>query len=327
MFARALKLRLEPVSLSDQVLQNLARVLYKLEEFEASIKCYHKMATHDFYSQVGLALASLKAEKFEDGYSAYGAALQLAQEPAQRSHVLTAMATIAFKFQGPDAAKTLLFQSCQQRPPSLQGILALCVLGLQQSNSTLVQAALSEMNNHKDHDTKSDIVAMKSLVVTLQGDATAAQRMISKAIHQRPDDPGLWKVMATHLLNYHGSTLSGSASRCAQKSAGLCMQEAKGHSNIHNSSNSVEMMSLVGLCLLPVDKKAAYKDAIKAVHCYPERLEPWCVLLKANEGGEGAKVEGGGNKEQQYQRVLAQAKAVMSNHCSNKPLMAWVDQQ
>ena len=151
--------------------------------------------------------------------------------------------------------------------------------------------------------------------------------MISKAIHQRPDDPGLWKVMATHLLNYHGSTLSGSASRCAQKSAGLCMQEAKGHSNIHNSSNSVEMMSLVGLCLLPVDKKAAYKEAIKAVHCYPERLEPWCVLLKANEGGEGAKVEGGGNKEQQYQRVLSQAKAVMSNHCSNKPLMAWVDQQ
>ena len=63
MFARALKLRLEPVSLSDQVLQNLARVLYKLEEFEASIKCYHKMATHDFYSQVGLALASLKGKK------------------------------------------------------------------------------------------------------------------------------------------------------------------------------------------------------------------------------------------------------------------------
>ena len=179
------------------------------------------------------------------------------------------------------------------------------------------------MNNHKDHDTKADIVAMKSLVVTLQGDSSAAQRMISKAIHQRPDDPSLWKVMATHLLNYHGATLSGSASRCAQKAAGLWQAC---HSRIH--SNSVEMMSLVGLCLLPVDKKAAYKEAIKAVHCYPERLEPWCVLLKANEGcGDGevvAKLQG---KEQQYQRVLAQAKAVMSNHCSNKPLMAWVDQQ
>ena len=159
--------------------------------------------------------------------------------------------------------------------------------------------------------------------------------MISKAIHQRPDDPGLWKVMATHLLNYHGPILSGSASRCAQKSAGLCMQDAtkgqQGHSrSIH--SNSVEMMSLVGLCLLPVDKKAAYKEAIKAVHCYPERLEPWCVLLKANEGcdggGVGEEIAKVGNKEtQQYQRVLAQAKAVMSSHCSNKPLMAWVDEQ
>ena len=138
--------------------------------------------------------------------------------------------------------------------------------------------------------------------------------MISKAIHQRPDDPGLWKVMATHLLNYHGSTLSGSASRCAQKSAGLCMQEAKGHSNIHNSSNSVEMMSLVGLCLLPVDKKAAYKEAIKAVHCYPERLEPWCVLLKATNDDPS---------------VLAQTKAVrnLDEKGSNKPLVEWIDTQ
>ena len=113
----------------------------------------------------------------------------------------------------------MLFQSCQQRPPSLQGVLALCVLGLQQSDPTLVQAALSEMNKYKD-PTKADIVAMKSLVMALQGDATAAKRMISKAIHQRPDDSGLWKVMSIHLLNYHGTSLSGSASRCAQKSAG-----------------------------------------------------------------------------------------------------------
>ena len=73
-----------------------------------------------------------------------------------------------FPFQGPDAAKTLLFQSCQQRPPSLQGVLALCVLGLQQSNPTLVQAALSEMDKHKDNS-KADIIAMKSLVMALQG--------------------------------------------------------------------------------------------------------------------------------------------------------------
>ena len=71
-------------------------------------------------------------------------------------------------FQGADPAKTLLFQSCQQRPPSLQGVLALCVLGIKQKNPTLVQAALSEMDQHKDSG-KADTVAMKALVMTLQG--------------------------------------------------------------------------------------------------------------------------------------------------------------
>ena len=89
-------------------------------------------------------------------------------------------------------------------------------------------------------------------------------------------------------------------------SAGLSLQ---GH-----QSSSVEMMSLVGLCLLPVDKKAAYKEAIKAVHCYPERLEPWCVLLKATNDDPS---------------VLAQTKAVrnLDEKSSNKPLAEWIDTQ
>ena len=98
MFTRALKLQLES-DLQDKILINLARVLYKLAEYEASIKCYSKIKTQDFYSHVGLALASVKAEKYQEAYTAYGTALQLAQDPAERSQVLTAMATIAFKFQ------------------------------------------------------------------------------------------------------------------------------------------------------------------------------------------------------------------------------------
>ena len=56
------------------------------------------MTIQDFYSQVGLALASVKAGKFQEAYTAYGSALQLG-DSTQRSHVLTAMATIAYKFQ------------------------------------------------------------------------------------------------------------------------------------------------------------------------------------------------------------------------------------
>jgi superkiller protein 3 len=100
MLARALKLQLDP-NLADKVLQNLGRVLCKLGEFEAAIKCYNKIssATSDFYSKVGLALASWKAEKYQDSYNAYGEALKKAQDDEQRSHVLAAMATIAYKFQ------------------------------------------------------------------------------------------------------------------------------------------------------------------------------------------------------------------------------------
>ena len=88
--------------------------------------------------------------------------------------------------------------------------------------------------------------------------------------------------MAVHLLNYHRETearLLASAANCAQKSAGLCRDD------------SSSMMSLVGFCLLNgADKMsktykmavvAAKRAAIKAIHCYPQNLEPWSVLLAA----------------------------------------------
>ena len=53
----------------------------------------------DFYGQVGLALSAWKSENFQLAYSAYGASLPLASTTEQRSHILAAMATIAYKFQ------------------------------------------------------------------------------------------------------------------------------------------------------------------------------------------------------------------------------------
>ena len=95
---KALQLQIE-THLKDQVLHNLARVLYKLGEFEASVKCYQKVAATDFYGQVGLALSAWKSSNFQLAYSSYGAALPLASTTEQRSHILAARATIAYKFQ------------------------------------------------------------------------------------------------------------------------------------------------------------------------------------------------------------------------------------
>ena len=96
---KALKQAQNCAQLQDQILANLGRVLGHLEEYEASIKCYKKVTSPDFYVQVGLALNSWRAEKFQEAYQAYGTALQMAQNSEERSHILTAMATIAYKFQ------------------------------------------------------------------------------------------------------------------------------------------------------------------------------------------------------------------------------------
>ena len=66
-----------------------------------------------------------------------------------RSHVLVAMGSLAYKVEGVAASKTLLFQSCQLSPPSVRGLLALCVVGVQNSDITLIEAALSELVPHQ----------------------------------------------------------------------------------------------------------------------------------------------------------------------------------
>ena len=55
-----------------------------------------------------------------ESYAAYQRALSEAGETSDKSDVLAAMASIAYKFRGADAAKTLLFQSCQVISPSAE---------------------------------------------------------------------------------------------------------------------------------------------------------------------------------------------------------------
>ena len=50
------------------------------------------------------------------------------------------------KVEGSEVAKTLFFQSCQMATPSVRGILALCVLGIQSSDLGLIDAALGKAN-------------------------------------------------------------------------------------------------------------------------------------------------------------------------------------
>jgi len=56
-------------------------------------------------------LSLLLAKRYEDSYAAYETALEwLAPTDGEKSHILVAMAAVAYKCQGVEDCKTLLFQ-------------------------------------------------------------------------------------------------------------------------------------------------------------------------------------------------------------------------
>merc|ERR1712200_379848 len=111
------------------------------------------------------------------------------------------MGCLAYKVEGSEVAKTLFFQSCQMATPSVRGILALCVLGIQSSDLGLIDAALAEMSNH-EHDARyaADIAFLRASVMLLKGDLKGARRSLLRALRQQPWLSSLWRVVSVFLL-------------------------------------------------------------------------------------------------------------------------------
>ncbi|PSN51235.1 Tetratricopeptide repeat protein 37 [Blattella germanica] len=98
-------------TLSDMVRSNYGRVLVQLQQYEDAINQYKEVKKADTVTQCGLALAYFKANKYQESYSAYETALEwLAPTDGMKSHILVAMAAMAYMFQGVEDSKTLLFQ-------------------------------------------------------------------------------------------------------------------------------------------------------------------------------------------------------------------------
>ena len=280
----------ERLQYTDKIRQNLGRVLYKLGEYNASEEQFSLATKRDFYGQVGLALSASKNNKHpQDVYSAYTTALEMAKGENVRSQVLAAMATIAYKVQGAEASKTLLFQSCQLQPPSVNSLFSLLVLGMKQSDPNLVGAAMSEIDRFEktqpaSHVQKhlSDIIWLKSLVLVIQGQHEAAKVALSKALFINPQLFGLWQAMAMHLLSTGDKRYAIIAAKCAQKSEEIKLGNLSNSLETQNSSQDVKSLTLVAFCLASAGKtkrKEAVKAASKAVHAYPHLIETWTVLL------------------------------------------------
>ena len=94
--------------------QNLARVCLKLGDHTAAVEYASAVVKPDKECLSTLAAAHHGAGQFKESYVTYQKCLDVVAED-QKAHYLAAMASIAYRFQGPEAAKTLLFQSSQVR--------------------------------------------------------------------------------------------------------------------------------------------------------------------------------------------------------------------
>lgn len=207
----------------DMVSINLARVLIQVGKHDEAVKLCKLVKLSSFQSQCHLALALFKgiknsiacflniificaykiitqiirqmyfqhscaAKTYEESYNTYESTLHwLANSETDKANILCAMAAIAYRFQGVDAVKTLLFQCIQIQPPTIAGFLATAALGILHNDHNLTSLVLKELKPYENHhEYGHHTVTLSAYHHIIQGDTTEAVRVLTKAIHRHP---------------------------------------------------------------------------------------------------------------------------------------------
>jgi len=262
----------------DKVLTNLGRLLTKLGRCEEAIEHYQAISSTTFYSQVGLAMAHYSLGNYQQAYEAYESCLHwLADNDGLKSHILVAMGSLAYKVEGMQAAKTLLFQSCQLAPTSVRGLFALCVIGVQHSDMNLIEAALSEMVPHEmDKRFAPDIAFLRASILVLKGDVAGAKRSLLSFVHKQPWLAKIWSVLSLFLLQNSPRDAKAAASLAAKASV---MEQSSSPADVQQDSSSV-VMSTIAL-MMAGDGEASLRQAKIACHQFPHLAQSWAVLAAA----------------------------------------------
>jgi len=262
----------------DKVLTNLGRMLTKLGRCEEAIQHYQAIQSTTFYSQVGLAMAHYSLNNYKQAYEAYESCLHwLADNDGLKSHILVAMGSLAYKVEGMQAAKTLLFQSCQLAPTSVRGLFALCVIGVQHSDMNLIEAALSEMVPHEtDKRFAPDIAFLRASILVLKGDVAGAKRSILSYVHKQPWLAKIWSVLSLFLLQNSPKDAKAAASLAAKANV---MGQSSSPADVQQDSSSV-VLSTIAL-MMAGDGVASLRQAKIACHQFPHLAQSWAVLAAA----------------------------------------------
>ncbi|GFS06921.1 tetratricopeptide repeat protein 37, partial [Elysia marginata] len=109
---------------------------------------------------------------------------------------------IAFKQGDLTAAKSYLFDGFQTSQPSMNGLLALCSLGLLQGDITLATAVMDELNKRKDAAShKKDILYLEFYKHYLEENAEAGQAALEELVKSDPTDATAWSILARTTLS------------------------------------------------------------------------------------------------------------------------------
>ena len=266
----------------DAVRANMGRLLVALGRPEEAVGELVRMEAPTLASTCCLALAHYRGGDLAAAYAAYSSCLAgLAEDQGTKSHLLVAMGSLAYKVEGVAAAKTLLFQSCQLSPPSVRGLLALAVIGVQHSDVTLIDAALSELVPHNhDRQLAPDIAFLRASVLVLKGDAAGARRSLLAAVHAQPWMAGMWAKLAVFLLQNCPRDAAAAAGMATK--AGRMEQSGGRGVGVEERGRTATSAFLPALALLMAgDTAGALRRAQAAVHLHPQSAECWAVLAAA----------------------------------------------
>ncbi|XP_046485173.1 superkiller complex protein 3 isoform X3 [Neodiprion pinetum] len=270
-FTLALKLATKDNE-KDSLRVNLSRSLVQLNKFDEAVQLCQGIKNADFNSHCQLALSLFKAERYEESYGAYEAALHwLAGDGSDKAHVLCAMAAMAYMFQGVDDAKTLLFQCIRIQPPTVSGLLAAAALGLLHQDINLTALVLKELKPYQDHpEHRNHITLLSAYAHVVQDDRKTAIRVLSKAAHRHPGDVESWVSLVRLLPESEPKIIGNSAEKALYLGRKNCTDTVAKVSCTSSISHLVSGLGDKGL-----------KSSEKTIYSFPYMAESWATLVAA----------------------------------------------
>ncbi|KAK3788293.1 hypothetical protein RRG08_027026 [Elysia crispata] len=299
---------------------NLARVLCKQKKYVECVQCYEKCdldSNLDHMCMYGLAL--LHCERIMESLKVYHIALDLAQGTPSQSEIYAALGMIIFMQGDLPAAKTYLFDGFQTSQPSVNGLIALCSLGLLQGDITLAAAVLDELYKRKDETLlKTDILYLEFFKHMLEEHEGDAQGVLEEYQKDNPTDSSVWSLMARITLtsNERKGALSAEYARVALEHGSGGTERGK-----QRLLESLGQLSAGHHSRLP-NGGNALKSALKAFHANPGCVSSQVTLAFAIHA-EGVIKKALDGTTDLFQLEESLLKMTLSNGDLTDQLQAW----